>query len=130
MQNFNHNIGFLRKTLFFSPKIAEKCYYNIDPEPCRFYRIGSWFGWFLKRKPKKVGSEEKSPAKSARSASEKADEAAAGLEDDDLDDDLLLEAESEILTRKEMNRLSRSLPSRLLCCSWCRFHESYNYLLF
>jgi hypothetical protein len=30
-ENIDHNIGFLRKMPFFSPKIAENCGYNNDP---------------------------------------------------------------------------------------------------
>jgi hypothetical protein len=32
MQNFYHNIGFLRKTPIFSPKIVENRDHNIDPQ--------------------------------------------------------------------------------------------------
>ena len=96
-----------------------------------------WFGWLWKRKRKKTisNSSKKSPSKKSEDAvnlsegerSERSVDprpgpgpgsAAAVDQDDFAFEDLLIEDDSEILTKVEFKKLSPSLPSRLLCCSW------------
>jgi hypothetical protein len=45
MQKFDKKIGFLRKMLFFPPKIAENCDHNIDPRKPPATPSGSFCRW-------------------------------------------------------------------------------------
>lgn len=104
-----------------------------------------WYKWFLKRKAgKKSGNQTRkfSPKRIGKALREKttiksrsrnipaapvptfvADVAGDDF-DDDFDDELLIEGQSEVLTRRELQNLSSSLPSRLLCCSWRKTFNS------
>jgi len=89
-------------------------------------RLRFWFGWFWKRKQKKSASEEKSPSKKSEKEADVSGDKSQPPElpepDADDSDDLLIEDDSEILSKPELKKLSDYLPSRLLCCSWCRCH--------
>ena len=101
-----------------------------------------WYKWFLKRKagnktkkfsPKRIGKAllKKTTIKSrsrkvpaAPVPTFNADDDLNVVDEDDSDDELLIEGQSEVLTRRELQKLSSSLPSRLLCCSWMKTFNS------
>jgi hypothetical protein len=107
-----------------------------------------WMRWISRRKvEKKSGGQRKFSAKkfgkalrkkatpkktmklrpmTSPSASVKPSVASFDTDDDDvmIHDELLIEGESEVLTRRELQKLSLSFPSRLLCSIWRKTYNS------
>ena len=111
---------------------------NLKPQMEKNSKFRLWFGWFWKRKSKQqqATNDAKSPQKKiqteiGQSSDEKTDQQQQQTKTEiqtepelindpyeDSFDDVLLEDDSEILSKCELIKLGRSLPPRLLCCSW------------
>jgi len=99
-------------------------------------KLQFWFRWlkFWKKKPVEPSADGASPESIPEQA--QASDQQTKVEDQigpdvcnnffaDLFDDILIEDDSEILTKPELTKLGCYLPSRLLCCSWNKtFHSS------